>query len=130
VVLSSVERNESPNHTKQLKDVQDSICRVGMPILLWMMNMRMKESTNELASPIFSLNLASKGMPIEEYVQLVGQKFIDAKYNMSELVDLAWGRENHFGLDLNLVLDLKEEPMEGNDLDDQPTPISQTSSSP
>ena len=62
-------------------------------------------------------------MPIEEYVQLVGEKIIDAKYIMSELVDLAWGREIHFGLDLGLGLDLKEEPMEGNDVDDQPTPI-------
>jgi hypothetical protein len=32
-------------------------------------------------------------------------------------MDLAWGREIHLDLDLN------EEPMEGNDVDDQPTPI-------
>ena len=30
---------------------------------------------------------------------------------MVELMDLAWGREIHLGLDLN------EEPMEGNDMD-------------
>jgi hypothetical protein len=36
---------------------------------------------------------------------------------MAELMDLAWGREIHLGLDLN------EEPMEGNNVDDQPTPI-------
>ena len=36
---------------------------------------------------------------------------------MVELVDLAWGRENHLGIDFN------EEPMKGNDMDDQPTPI-------
>ena len=36
---------------------------------------------------------------------------------MVELVDLAWAREIHFGLDLN------EKPMEGNDVDDCPTPI-------
>ena len=32
-------------------------------------------------------------------------------------VDLAWGREIHLGLDLS------EEPMKGNDVDYQPTPI-------
>ena len=36
---------------------------------------------------------------------------------MDELLDLAWGREIHLGLDLN------EEPMEENDVDDQPTPM-------
>ncbi len=36
---------------------------------------------------------------------------------MAELVDLAWGREIHLSLDLN------EEPMQRNDVDDQPTPI-------
>ena len=36
---------------------------------------------------------------------------------MVELVDLAWGRKIHSGLDLN------KEPMEGNDVDDQPSPI-------
>ena len=36
---------------------------------------------------------------------------------MAKLGDLAWGREIHLDLDLN------EEPMEGNDEDDQPTPI-------
>ena len=34
------------------------------------------------------MNLASEKMPIEEYVQLVGEEFVDAKYNMVELVDL------------------------------------------
>ena len=34
---------------------------------------------------------------------------------MVELVDVAWGREVHLGLDLN------ERPMERNDVDDQPT---------
>ena len=77
--------------------------------------LRMKEATNELASLISSLNLGSEEMPIEEYVQLAGEEIVDAKYNMAELVDLAWGREIHLGLDLN------EEPMEGNDVDDQPT---------
>jgi hypothetical protein len=36
---------------------------------------------------------------------------------MAESVDLAWGSEIHLDLDLN------EEPMKGNDVDDQPTPI-------
>ena len=36
---------------------------------------------------------------------------------MVELVDLAWVRETHLGLDLN------ELPMEVNDMDDQPIPI-------
>ena len=56
-------------------------------------------------------------MPIEENVQLVGEKIVDIEYNMVELVDLAWCRGIHLGLDLN------EEPTEGNELDDQPTPI-------
>ena len=54
-------------------------------------------------------------MCIEEYVQLVGEEIVDAKYNMAKLVDLAQGREVHLSLDLN------EEPMEGNDVDDLPT---------
>ena len=41
-----------------------------------------------------------------------------------ELVDLARGREVHLGSQLN------EEPMEKNDLDDQPTPIVKAPSSP
>jgi hypothetical protein len=42
---------------------------------------------------------------------------VDAKYNMVELVDLAHGRKTHSSLDLN------EEPMEGTNVDDWPTPI-------
>ena len=41
---------------------------------------------------------------------------VDVEYNMAKLV-LARGRNIHLGLDLN------DEPMEGNDVDDQPTPI-------
>ena len=77
----------------------------------------MKEATNELASLISSLNFKSEEMPIEEYVQLAGEGIVDVEYNMVGLVDLAWGREIHLGLHLN------EEPMEGNDVEDQPTPI-------
>ena len=71
-----------------------------MSILPWMVNvrkLRMNEATNELASLTSSLNLRSEELPIEEYVQLVGEKIVDAKYNMIELVDLAWGRKNPFG---------------------------------
>ena len=32
-------------------------------------------------------------MLIKEYVQFIGEKIIDAKYNMAKLVDLAWGRK-------------------------------------
>jgi hypothetical protein len=48
---------------------------------------------------------------------LVGEEIVDVEYDMVELVDLASGREIHLGLILN------EQPMEGNDVDDQPTPI-------
>ena len=40
--------------------------------------LRMKEVANELASLISSLNLGSKEMPIEEYVQLVEEEIVDA----------------------------------------------------
>ena len=69
-------------------------------------------------SLISSLNLGSKEMPTEEYVQLVGEEIVDAKYIVVELVDLPWGRGIRLGLNLN------KEPMEGNNVDDQPTPIS------
>ena len=41
--------------------------------------LRMKETTNELASFISTLNLGSEEMPIEEYVQLAKEEFVDAK---------------------------------------------------
>ena len=37
----------------------------------------MKEATNELASLISSLNLGSKELPIEEYVQLAREEIIE-----------------------------------------------------
>ena len=49
-------------------------------ILPWMTNVRnqfKKEATNELAHPISSLK-----PHIEEYVQLVGEEIVDAKYNI------------------------------------------------
>jgi hypothetical protein len=39
-------------------------------------NERMKEAQNELASLISCLNLGSEEMPIEEYVQLGGEKLL------------------------------------------------------
>jgi hypothetical protein len=75
----------------------------------------MKEVENELASLISSLNLGSEEMPVEEYVQLAWEEIVDVEYNMAKLVDLVWDRKFYLGLDL------KEEPMKGNDVDDQPT---------
>ena len=43
----------------------------------------MKEITNELASLISSLNFGSIEMPIEEYVQLVGEEIVDAECSMA-----------------------------------------------
>ena len=63
--------------------------------------MRLKEATNKLASFISSLNLESEEMAIEEYVQLARKETVNAKYNMVELVDLAWDREVYSGLELN-----------------------------
>ena len=80
---------------------------------------RMKEAANELVSLISSLNLGSKEPPFEEYVQLVGEKIVDAEYNMAELLDLAWVEKSHLGA----------QPMDGNDVDGQPTPIVKASSS-
>ena len=50
---------------------------------------RIKEATSELANLISSLNLGNEEMAIDDYVQLVGEEIIDAKYNMAELLDLA-----------------------------------------
>jgi hypothetical protein len=50
-------------------------------------------------------------------VQLVREEIVNAKYNMDEWVDLAFGMGQRDPLDLN------EEPMEGNDVDDQATTI-------
>ena len=45
------------------------------------------------------------------------KKNVDANYNMVELMDLVLGRNIHIRLELN------KEPIEGIDVDDQPTPI-------
>ena len=59
---------------------------------------RTKETKNEMASIISSLNLGSAETPIEGYVQL--EEIVYVVYNMAELVDLAWGREAHLGIAL------------------------------
>ena len=43
--------------------------------------LRMKEATIKLASLMSSLNLGSEEMPIEEYVQLVGEEIVNVQYN-------------------------------------------------
>ena len=62
--------------------------------------LRMNDTSNQLASLISSLNLGSEYMPIKEYMQLVGEEIVDAEHIMNELVDL------------------DDEPMDGNDVDD------------
>ena len=76
---------------------------------------RMK--ANESASLSYPWNLGSKELPMEESMQLVEGKIVDVEYNNVEWVDLAWGRRTYLDLHLN------EEPMEGNDVDGQPTQI-------
>jgi hypothetical protein len=105
LMLSSVERDISTNHTKQLE------CWFCHGLWTW------EIKNEELTSLNFSLNLGSEEMSIEEYAQLAWEEIVDVEYNMVELVGLAWNREIHLGLNLN------EEPMKGNDVDDQPTPI-------
>ena len=61
----------------------------------------MREAINELASFVSSLNLGSEENINEEYVQLVGEKIVNAHHNMAKLMDLAWGRENHLGFNLD-----------------------------
>ena len=103
-MLSSAERGESPNYTKQLEGVQDFTANWSANFVVGdgREESRMEEAPNGLASLISSLIIGSEDFLIEEYVQLVGEKIIvDAKYNMVELVDLAWGRKNHKGLGLN-----------------------------
>ena len=79
--------------------------------------LRVKEKSNESTSLNSSLNLGSEEMFVKEYVQLAKEEIVDVKNTMTKLVDLEWGREIHLDLNLN------EEPMEGNDVDYQPTTI-------
>ena len=50
-------------------------------------------------------------------LQSASEEIMDVEYIMADLVDLAWGREIHLGLDSN------EEAMKGNVVDNQPTTI-------
>ena len=78
---------------------------------------RIKETTNELASLISSLNPGSEEMLIEEYCNWHVRKLLMQSTTWLSWMDFAWGREIPLGLDLT------EEPMEAKDVDDQPTPI-------
>jgi len=80
---------------KHLEDVQDLLANwsAGFAMDEEHEKSRMKDVANELANLISSLNLRSEEMLIEEYVQLVGEEIVDAKCNMVELMDLAWGGE-------------------------------------
>ena len=72
VVLSSVERDESPNHTKQLEDskILPADQNADFAIYNDCEKLRMKEETNELESLVVSLNSGSEEMHAEEYVML------------------------------------------------------------
>ena len=49
----------------------------------------------QVSSPLWIFEV--KKMPIEEHVQLERHEVVDAKYNIVELVDLAWCRGIHLG---------------------------------
>ena len=74
MVLSIVERDEVPTHMNQLEDskILNAYRSVIFAIYNELEKLRMKEVENELASLISSSNLASKEMPNEEFMQLVG----------------------------------------------------------
>jgi len=119
VVFSGVERDESPNCTKQLENVQDLTYKLECQFChgWWTLNWEWKKTTNKLASLNFSSNLGREEMLIESCVQLAREKIVDAKYNVIELVEWHGKKEIHLGLYLN------EEPLKGIDVDDEPTPI-------
>ena len=50
--------------------------------------LRMKQALDELASLISSLNLGVKKCLLTNMLQLAKEEIVDAKYNMTELVDL------------------------------------------
>ena len=60
-MLSSVQRDESPNYTKQLEDVQDFTCRLECRFCIngECEKSSMKEATKESASLVSFLNLGS-----------------------------------------------------------------------
>ena len=67
MVLSSLERDESPNHMENLEEGNWS---ANFAMDDEHENERMEKAVNELATLISSLNLESEIMPIEEYMQL------------------------------------------------------------
>ena len=78
MVLSSVERHESPYHTKQLKDVQDLLANRSVDFAMNHEHekSRMQETTNEMTSHVSSLNIGSEEMPIEEYTCAIDKRGI------------------------------------------------------
>lgn len=76
--------------------------------------LRMKEVANILASLISSLKWRSAHWRI----CAMREKVVDAENIMVEMVELAWSAENPYGIRYS-----NEEPMERNDVYNQPTPI-------
>ena len=77
MVLSSVERDESPKSYKTSVGCPKFYLQIGVSISPWIMNMR-KDATNDIASLVSFLNLESEEMPYKEYVQLIGEDIVDA----------------------------------------------------
>ena len=67
MVLSSLERDKSPNH---MENLEEGIWSANFAMDDEHENERMEKAVNELATLISSLNLESEIMPIEEYMQL------------------------------------------------------------
>ena len=68
MLLSSVERDQSPNHTKQLEDVQDFTADYNVVFAMdhELEKLRMKEAEIELTSLISFLSLGSEEILIEK----------------------------------------------------------------
>ena len=113
MVLSSVERDESPKHTKQVENVQVLTCMMENQFCYGWWTWKIENESNNKWIGKSHFFFESWG---EEYMQLVGEKIVGID-NHVELVKLSCRRETNMGLDLN------EEPMKRNDVGDQPTPI-------
>ena len=114
VVLSSVEKDESPNHTKQPQDVQDFTCKLVCQFChgWWTWEM-MNERSNKWNS---------KSHFLFEYwkwrICAIGRRRL-LMHSTSWLHWRIW-----HGVEKSIwVLNLNEEPIEGNGVDDHPTPI-------
>ena len=46
----------------------------------------MKEATNQLASRMSSMNLNNEEMPLEEYVQLVGEEIVESNNGVEKFI--------------------------------------------